>query len=356
VAVVFAVQIHAAQKGYGFKTGIVMKNVFRLISVMILLLHGRAGMGQQTGNRQSKPTMTSGRLITLDDYYPDALLLLHSRRDGDTNQTDNRRLKPTMTSGRLITLDDYHPDMVYGSSYLEMINKSKLQKKSLTLKSVFNYWEGSKFILPALFITYGTVARFNQLPVRRLDLDIDRGIRKHVTRRYRVDDYFLFGMPLLAEGLGFIPGIEARHNFRDRTLIMATSLFVTAGVADILKRTTSVMRPGQSDRRSFPSAHMALTMMSAHVMYREYKDISPWIGVGGYVVATATGVFRMLNRAHWLSDVVMGAGIGLLGAEIGYMMLPVWHSVFGIKDTGKQFAAVPAFSTRSIGLGLVCSF
>ncbi len=260
--------------------------------------------------------------------------------------------EPTMTSGKLVTLDDYHPDAIYGSSYLEMMDM-RLQEKSG--KNIFNR-RGAKFILPTLFIAYGTAARFNQLPIRRLDYDIDYEMRKHTDRHYGIDDYFEYGMPVLAYGLGFIPGVNSKHHFRDRTLIMATSLIFMKGSVEVLKRTTSVERPDKGNHRSFPSGHTAVTMLSAHILYKEYKDISPWIGVGGYLVATTTGVFRMLNHAHWLSDVVMGAGIGLLSAEIGYLMLPVWHSVFGIKDAGKQFAAVPTFSTQSLGIGLVYQF
>lgn len=260
--------------------------------------------------------------------------------------------KPSMTSNRLITLDDYHPDAIYGASYREMI-EMELQKKSG--KNLLNR-RGSKFILPALFIAYGTAARFNQLPVRRIDLNIDREIRKGVKHHFGIDDYFEYGMPIVAYGLGFIPGMDLKHNFRDRTLIMATSFIFMEGSVELLKRTMPVMRPGNGNNRSFPSGHTAITMMSAHIMYKEYREVSPWIGVGGYLVATTTGVLRMLNYAHWLSDVVMGAGIGLLSAEIGYMMLPVWHSIFGIKDAEKRFVALPVFSTQSLGIGLVYQF
>lgn len=257
---------------------------------------------------------------------------------------------PTMTSDRLITLDYYNPDAAYGTSYMDVM-KMDFEKKSR--KTIFNR-RGSKFILPTLFIAYGTSARFNQLPIRQFDYDINHEIGKHVDRRYRIDDYFEYGLPVVAYGLGFIPGV-GKHNFRDRTLVMATSFLVMKGSVEVLKATVPVERPRGGDR-SFPSGHTAVTMWSAHIMYKEYKDFSPWIGVGGYLIATTTGVLRMMNEAHWFSDVVMGAGIGILSAEIGYMMLPVWHSVFGIKDGGKSFAAVPTFSTQSVGLGLVYQF
>jgi hypothetical protein len=45
---------------------------------------------------------------------------------------------------------------------------------------------------------------------------------------------------------------------------------------------------------------------------QEYKDVSIWYGISGYVVATGTGFFRMYNDRHWLTDVAAGAGIGIL--------------------------------------------
>ncbi|MDR2917056.1 MAG: phosphatase PAP2 family protein [Tannerella sp.] len=256
---------------------------------------------------------------------------------------------PTMMSKNLITLDDYNPDAVYGMSYMKAMEG---QGKG-TKKTIFNC-RGSKFILPTLFIAYGASARFNQLPVRQFDYDIEHEINKHVNHSYEIDDYFEYGLPVVAYGLGFIPGVS-KHNFRDRTLVMATSFLFMKGSVELLKATVPVERP-HGDERSFPSGHTAVTMMSAHFMYKEYKDCSPWIGIGGYAVATATGVFRMLNDAHWFSDVIMGAGIGMLSTEIGYMMLPVWHSIFGIKDRKECFVAVPTFSTQSIGLGFVYQF
>jgi membrane-associated phospholipid phosphatase len=258
-----------------------------------------------------------------------------------------------MVSNRPVVQDSYRRDAVYGSARPGMTGREPQREGGTT---VFNR-RGSKFILPATFIAYGTAARFNRLPVRQADYYIEREVRRRVDRRYAADDYFEYGMPALAYGLGFIPGVDSRHGHRDRTIIMATSLIVMKGSVEALKRATAVARPGGGERNSFPSGHTAVTMMSAHILYREYRDVSPWIGYGGYLVAAATGALRIVNGAHWASDVVMGAGIGLLSAEAGYMLLPVWHSLFGIKDAaGKRFVAVPAIGTDSAGFGFVCRF
>jgi hypothetical protein len=259
---------------------------------------------------------------------------------------------PVKTPVSLFTLDDYTSSAAYGLSTGEMLNRIS---KTDMRKNLFNR-QGSKFILPSIFIAYGVAARFNQLPVRQWDLDINYEFRKRLEEReYAIDTYFEYGLPVVAYGLAFIPGVNARHNFRDRTLVFSTSFLLMSGTVRVLKTQIPVRRPN-TFLLSFPSGHTATAVMSAHFMYKEYKETSPWIGIGGYLMATTTGVFRMVNKKHWFSDVVMGAGIGILSVEIGYMMLPVWHSLFGIKDDGECFVAVPTFSTQSMGLGLVYRF
>ena len=48
--------------------------------------------------------------------------------------------------------------------------------------------------------------------------------------------------------------------------------------------------------------------MTATMMSKEYGGRSPWYSVGAYSVATVTGLMRMANNKHWLSDVLAGAG------------------------------------------------
>lgn len=52
---------------------------------------------------------------------------------------------------------------------------------------------------------------------------------------------------------------------------------------------------------SFPSEHTATAFAGAEILYKEYKDKSVWHGVGGYVVATGTGLFCIYNNRHWIT-------------------------------------------------------
>ena len=87
-----------------------------------------------------------------------------------------------------------------------------------------------------------------------------------------------------------------------------------------LKYSCRVMRPDGSSRNSFPSGHTATAFMAATMLHKEYGHRSPWYSIGAYTVATVTGVTRQLNNRHWMSDVMVGAGIGILATEFGYFL------------------------------------
>ena len=69
---------------------------------------------------------------------------------------------------------------------------------------------------------------------------------------------------------------------------------------------------------SFPSGHTATAFMGATLLAHEYGHKSVWIPIAGYSVATATGVLRILNNKHYASDVLVGAAIGIVSAELAY--------------------------------------
>ncbi|MGN0224714.1 MAG: phosphatase PAP2 family protein, partial [Prevotella sp.] len=79
---------------------------------------------------------------------------------------------------------------------------------------------------------------------------------------------------------------------------------------------------------------------------REYWHVSPWIGVAGYAVAAGTGFFRMYNNRHWLTDVIAGAGIGILSVEAAYWLYPlVTKTLF--HSRGKHGISVTPYMSSS---------
>ncbi|MDR3140953.1 MAG: PAP2 family protein, partial [Tannerellaceae bacterium] len=187
------------------------------------------------------------------------------------------------------------------SNIYAQIPDSAYVDKQMTVKLDKNYKRGnlfnascSKFIVPAAFISYGIVARVNK-PLQRLDYSIHDEISQHLQTKIPVDDYSQYAPALAVYGLGFM-GIEAKHNFRDRTIVMAASYLVMGLVVQTMKSSINVIRPDGSGYSSFPSGHTATVFVGAHILFKEYKDTSPWVGIAGYTIAAGTGTLRVLNR------------------------------------------------------------
>jgi membrane-associated phospholipid phosphatase len=73
---------------------------------------------------------------------------------------------------------------------------------------------------------------------------------------------------------------------------------------------------------------VAIAFASAELLRLEYKEVSPWYGIGGFAVAGLTAYLRLYNDQHWFGDVVAGAGIGVLSAKLANLLYPWVHKTF----------------------------
>lgn len=191
------------------------------------------------------------------------------------------------------------------------------------------------FIIPTVFIGYGVSAQFVN-PFIQGDLKLRNKVLEKVHRKYTLDDYIQYA-PLAGIFAFDLMGLKAKHRFVDRVIITGSSAIIVAGLVTGIKHTAKVLRPDGSAYNSFPSGHTALAFFGAHILFKEYKGTSPWIGIGGYIVATTTAVFRVINNRHWGSDLLGGAGIGILSAELGYLLLPPLQKLFRVKNVEPVF-------------------
>ena len=74
--------------------------------------------------------------------------------------------------------------------------------------------------------------------------------------------------------------------------------------------------------------------------------------MAGYAVAAGTGFFRMYNNRHWLTDVLAGAGIGILSVQAAYWLYPAINRTLFEKRADSM--AVAPFADGN-GYGLTCS-
>ena len=212
----------------------------------------------------------------------------------------------------------------------------------------------SRFIIPTVLVSYGILTRESDW-LQELDHSTHYEVSEHITKRIHFDDYTQFAPAVAVYGLDFM-GIKAKHTIRDRTFVMAASHLLVLASVQTMKNTTKIERPDGSNFHSFPSGHTATAFIGAHMLFKEYANTSPWIAIAGYVVASGTGIMRIYNRKHWISDVVTGAGIGILSVEVSYLLLPVFHNILGIKDSKKNLVVTPVISSNNYGVGLAYTF
>jgi membrane-associated phospholipid phosphatase len=157
--------------------------------------------------------------------------------------------------------------------------------------------------------------------VAALDHDlIDRPIRSHSGKALLppVADDMLSFMPMAAVYLLDFTGVKAHTDIRNRTFILMKAGAATMISVHALKRLTAVQRPDSSNFFSFPSGHTALAFMSAAFLHHEFGQKNVAYSIAGFAAATLVGVLRVQHDRHWASDVLAGAGLGLLCTEIAY--------------------------------------
>jgi membrane-associated phospholipid phosphatase len=101
----------------------------------------------------------------------------------------------------------------------------------------------------------------------------------------------------------------------------------------------AVDRPRPNGARfSFPSGHSSATFATATVLERHF---GPKAGIPAYVMATYVAASRLHDNKHYPSDVIFGAGIGIVSGR-----------AVTVRRGGRTFALGPLVTPRGVGLAL----
>lgn len=119
-----------------------------------------------------------------------------------------------------------------------------------------------------------------------------------------VHQYWCFGVTALG-ALG--KGVET-GNYLEPFRYWAFSNVATVGLTYVLKYGIGRERPNSRNHYSFPSGHTSAAFASATMLQMWY---GPAAGIPAYALAALTAFQRLDDNQHWLSDVLMGAGIGI---------------------------------------------
>ena len=173
--------------------------------------------------------------------------------------------------------------------------------------------------------------------------------------RTYIDNYLQFVPPVTGYAMNLF-GFKGKHNVADATILYGTAYVLLGASLLTLKGSIHSHRPNSFNSNSFPSGHTAIAFCGAELLRREYWQVSPVIGMAGYMVAAATGLLRIYNHAHWVNDVLAGAGLGILCAQAAYWLYPALTKTFFKKRYDANIFLAPSASTSGVGLACAITF
>ena len=196
----------------------------------------------------------------------------------------------------------------FGQSQIDTLKSNQKKNHKLLKRS----------IIPISFIGIGIALN---------ESDIEKTIKANIRNQvgddfeFRIDDYLQFA-PIaemyIADGFG----VPAKNHWFDQTKYLLMSNILTSGITVGLKVLINKPRPN-GGIHSLPSGHTSSAFTNATVLFNEFNETAPLLAYSGYTFSTATGIFRMVNNKHWVSDVLIGAGIGIIATELIYHFEPL---------------------------------
>jgi len=179
-------------------------------------------------------------------------------------------------------------------------------------------WEDTKAVyaqpanLLILGAGYGTSLTLQRTGV---DRTVERHFARHRGRTFGRDGNIglnVAGNPAVhfaAAGLWYVAGQQTGDR---KTYEVGTKLFralTLNGLSVLLGQLLSFDAAPNGEWGTLPSGHTSSTFAVAAVLDREY---GPWVGVPMYGLAGMVGYARLDDDEHYLSDVVMGAVMGVV--------------------------------------------
>ena len=224
---------------------------------------------------------------------------------------------------------------------------------STALSSQYTAWKDTTVSKNYLSISGALMATGFLINGDNTRKDIQEWVQEQIpVQDYKLDD-FLQHAPIVGVITSDLLLKRSKGERQRHIRHLLVSEGAALGTMFLLKSILDEERPNGGSL-STPSGHSTYVFASAGVLYHSLRDDHPFWAYSGYVVGTFVAASRVVKNRHWLSDVMIGAGLGLLSSHLSYH-LDVWDSR---DNTQKENSIIKNVSLglTPLGAGLTVQF
>lgn len=180
-----------------------------------------------------------------------------------------------------------------------------------------NYLKSSSLIIPGAFLIYGGLKPIiNGIP--RLDNKIMNNVlEKYPAFHTNAANYLMWVSSASVYTMDAFQ-VKTQHVFKEHLILDAGSMLITGALGLGMRKISEHINAYNSSNTQFPSGHTANAFRGAEIVHQELKFSHPVLSYSGYVIATGVGLLRIYDKQHFLSEVITGAGLGILSTKLTY--------------------------------------
>ena len=183
--------------------------------------------------------------------------------------------------------------------------------------SSVNYLGKSATILPATLIVYGLLKPI--IPgIRNIDNQLMQQVKNSYPNDHTVADDYLMWVPSSSVYLLDAFSIKTTHSFKEHLILDAGSIIIAGGIGYVMRKISGNIEVYKMNGTKFPSGHTVNVFRGAEIFHQELKETNKLLSYTGYLIAVVVGTLRIYNKAHYLTEVIAGAGLGIMSTKLTY--------------------------------------
>ena len=185
------------------------------------------------------------------------------------------------------------------------------------LFSTENYFKKPAIILPVTLLTYGLLKPI--IPgIKTVDKNLSSQVKSSYPNFHTTADDYLMWVPSSSVYILDALSVKTKHSFKEHLMLDAGSLIIAGGIGFVMRKISGNIEVYKMDGTKFPSGHTVNVFRGAEILHQELKGTNKLLSYSGYLVAIAVGTLRIYNKAHYLTEVLAGAGLGILSTKLTY--------------------------------------